>query len=427
MLRPYLLIVIAAVALRLLFWHIQARSGAVQPGDPEEYYRAALHIMQGGYHDTGKWLRPPLYPAFLALVFSIVGVELTRTLFVQAVLSGLTVPVFGLLAWRLFGRRDAAFTATILAALFMPLASFGSVLFAEWLFVVLMIAALAAVVRSCDSLRRGDALVCGLLLGLAALTRALALSFIPIAALLLIYSSYTALTVPQFPRPTIPHHPSSKAIVGPFLRQATGLVLALGLGTTMVILPWTVRNYAVHQRLIMVDTNGGISMWFGAVGSDAEQQSGEAQLWAIPNLADRQTLALEWTKQRIMEEPAWFIGRMRFKIVSLYLLQVRSFVVGDIITISPQDQQVALGAGENPLLWSLIADAQYVLIMLLALAALSFTGQFRRLLPILLWVLFSTFMSAVTIGHPRLRLPIVAALIPLAAYALMQRFTRSLR
>ena len=83
---------VLAVGLRLLFWQLQARSGAVQPGDPEEYYRAALHILQGGYHDTGKWLRPPLYPAFLALVFSIVGVDLVRSMLVQAVLSGLSVP-----------------------------------------------------------------------------------------------------------------------------------------------------------------------------------------------------------------------------------------------------------------------------------------------------------------------------------------------
>ena len=50
---------------------------------------------------------------------------------VQAVLSGLSVPVFGLLAWRLFGRRDAALVSAGLAAVFVPLASFGSVLFAE--------------------------------------------------------------------------------------------------------------------------------------------------------------------------------------------------------------------------------------------------------------------------------------------------------
>lgn len=400
-----------AVGLRLVFWQIQARSGAVQPGDPEEYYRAALHILQGGYHDTGKWLRPPLYPAFLALVFSIVGVDLVRSMLVQAVLSGLSVPVFGLLAWRLFGRRDAALVSAGLAAVFVPLASFASVLFAEGLFVVLIVAALAALVRSCDSLSYRDALVCGMLLGLAALTRAMALSFIPIAALLMLARLSGRQQLAQ------------REVGLPFTARVgsgLGLALVLGLGAALVILPWAARNYAVHQRLIIVDTNGGISMWFGAVRSDAEQRAGEAELWAIPNLADRQARALEWTQQRILEDPAWFIGRMRFKIVSLYLLQVRSFVVGDIITISPQDQQVALGAGENPLFWSIIADTQYVIIMLLALATLCFAPQPRRLLPIVLWVLFSSFMSAITIGHPRLRLPIVAALIPLAGYALVR-------
>lgn len=401
-----------AVGLRLVFWQIQARSGAVQPGDPEEYYRAALHILQGGYHDTGKWLRPPVYPAFLALVFSIVGVDLVRGMLVQAVLSGLSVPVFGLLAWRLFGRRDVALTSAGLAAVFVPLASFASVLFAEGLFVVLIVAALVALVRSCDSLSYRDALVCGILLGLAALTRALALSFIPIAALMVMLARLPGWQLAGKREARLP----STARLG----SGLGLALALGLGAALVILPWTARNYAVHQRLIIVDTNGGISMWFGAVRSDAEQRAGEAELWAIPNLADRQARALEWTKQRILEDPAWFIGRMRFKIVSLYLLQVRSFVVGDSITISPQDQQVALGAGENPLVWSIIADAQYVVIMLLALASLCFAPQPRRLAPIVLWVVFSTFMSAITIGHPRLRLPIVAALIPLAGYALVR-------
>jgi hypothetical protein len=109
---------------------------------------------------------------------------------------------------------------------------------------------------------------------------------------------------------------------------------------------------------------------------------------------------------------------MRFKVASLYLLQIRSFAVGDSITIDPRDQLVAMGAGENPLVWSAIADGQYMLIMLAAIAGICFAPNRRTLLPVLLWVLFVTFMSAITIGHPRLRLPIVALLIPCAAYGL---------
>jgi hypothetical protein len=196
------------------------------------------------------------------------------------------------------------------------------------------------------------------------------------------------------------------------------LAAALILGAALVIGPWALRNAIVHQRLILSDTNGGISMWYGVVTSDAEQRAGEAQLWAIPNLADRQSLALRWTVAKIVQNPVWFVGRMRFKVASLYLLQIRSFAVGDSITIDPRDQLVAMGAGENPLIWSAIADGQYILIMLAAIAGICFAPNWRKLLPIVLWVLFVTFMSAITIGHPRLRLPIVALLIPCAAYGL---------
>ena len=76
-------VVVLALAMRLWFWWIQARSGAVPPGDPEEYYRAAIHILHGGYHDTGKWLRPPVYPAFLALLLPAAGMHVAGALLIQ--------------------------------------------------------------------------------------------------------------------------------------------------------------------------------------------------------------------------------------------------------------------------------------------------------------------------------------------------------
>jgi 4-amino-4-deoxy-L-arabinose transferase-like glycosyltransferase len=406
----WLIVIAVAIGLRIWMWSFQARSGAVPPGDAEEYYRAALHMMQGSYDDTGKWLRPPLYPAFLAFWFSLLGVDLSRTLLAQAILSGLAVPAFGWLAQRLFGRSTVSLLAGLIAALFVPLASFGSVLFAEELFVVLMVLALVALDLAIVQGTFRTALLAGFVFGLAALTRAVAVSFIPIAAILVgavgvgAYS-YTRLR----------------------LQLRFRLAAALILGAALVIGPWALRNAIVHQRLILSDTNGGISMWYGVVSSDAEQRAGEAQLWAIPNPADRQALALRWTVAKIVQNPLWFVGRMRFKVASLYLLQIRSFAVGDSITIDPRDQLVAMGAGENPLVWSAIADGQYILIMLAAIAGICFAPNRRTLLPVLLWVLFVTFMSAITIGHPRLRLPIVALLIPCAAYGLNLGWRRELQ
>jgi 4-amino-4-deoxy-L-arabinose transferase-like glycosyltransferase len=390
-------VVLLAVGLRLWMWSFQAQTGAVPPGDPEEYYRAALHLLQGSYHDTGKWLRPPIYPGFLALLFTLFGVDLPRALFAQALLMGLATPAFGWFAYRLFRSEPAALLAGFLAAIFLPFVSFSSVLFAEALFLILMILVLAALDRAIEQETIGTAALVGVLLGLAALTRAVALNFIPIAVLLL-------LLVPL---------PSLKE----WRKLKVGNAIWLLIGAALVIGPWAVRNYAVHQRIILSDTNGGISMWYGLVRSNIEQEAGETQLRAIPNLADRQAQAVRWAVDRIRQDSLYFAGRMRFKISSLYLLQTRSYAVGDPITVDPRDQLVAMGAGENPQTISILADTQYLLIMFAAIIGLAYAPDKRRMIPVLSWVVFITLMSAITIGHPRLRLPIVAALIPAAAFA----------
>jgi 4-amino-4-deoxy-L-arabinose transferase-like glycosyltransferase len=393
----WLIVLVLAVGLRVWMWTFQAQSGAVQPGDPEEYYRAALHILQGGYHDTGKWLRPPLYPGLLALLFSMFGVELPRVLFTQALLAGLAVPAFGWLAYRMFRSELVALVAGFLAAIYIPFVSFSSVLFAEALFIILAVLALAALDRAIEHATPGAAVLAGILFGTAALTRAVALNFIPIALILML--------VLQLPN------------LRAWRSLRFGNALWLLIGATLIIGPWAVRNYAVHERVILSDTNGGISMWYGTIRSDSEQQAGESQLRAIANPADRQALALGWTIDRIRQEPLDFIGRMRFKIASLYLLQTRSYAVGDNITIDPRDQLVAMGAGENPLSLSLVADFQYIVLMLATITGICYAPDKRRIVPLIVWVLFITMMSAITIGHPRLRLPIVAALIPCAAFA----------
>lgn len=389
------LVATIAVACRVWFWSWQASAGAVQPGDPEEYYRAALHILQGGYHDTGKWLRPPVYPAFLALLFAIGGVDVRLALLGQAIITGVGTLAFAWLGARLFASRAVGLLSATIAAVFVPFASFGSVLFAEALFVTWLALALTLLDGALVTGSWRWALLAGLVLALATLTRAVALLFIPIAALLVF------------------------GLATPAQRSARlALPIALLLGAGLLIGPWTVRNYLVHQRLILADTNGGISMWFGTVRSEEDRQAGERAIFSLPNLADRQTLAVRMTIERIREDPWFFLGRMRYKIASLFLLQSRSFAVGDVVTISPRDEQIALSAGENPRPLSLLADIQYIVIMLAGIAGLCFAPSWRRAAPVVTWFAFGVLLSALTVAHHRLRLPLVGALIPFAAYAL---------
>jgi len=77
-------------------------------------------------------------------------------------------------------------------------------------------------------------------------------------------------------------------------------------------------------------------------------------------------------------------------------------------------------AGEYSLGLTLLADAQYVALMLLAIGGFCFMPQPARATPTLLWIGLATLLAALTIGHPRLRLPIVATVLPFAAYALIR-------
>lgn len=406
-------VVVVAVVVRVGMWWLQARSGAVQPGDPEEYYRSALYVMQGGYYDTGKWLRPPLYPVFLALLFAVGGVDAARALLWQAVLMGVGSLGFVVLGQQVFGRRDVALVCGVMAALFVPLITFGSLMFAEALFVLLMVLGLAALDRVLQDGGVGVSLGCGVLLGLATLTRAMSLLFIVVAAVVVAMwggcagrAQGVGVRLPLF-------------VVSGW-RRRVWLAVVLVVGAALVIGPWAVRNYAVYGRLVLVDTNGGISMWYGTVQSEAEQREGEARLAAVSNLADRQSLAVRMALDKVVADPLWFVGRMRFKVVSLLLLQVRSFAVGDVMTVSPQDAVVVQGSGENPFWLTLIADGEYVVVVVLAIFGLVFAPTGRRRVPTVLWVVFGVALSAITIGHPRLRLPLVASVFPYSAYGLLE-------
>jgi hypothetical protein len=403
-------IVLLSIAVRLLLWHWAARSPAVPPGDPEEYYRAALHILQGGYHDTGKWLRPPIYPALLALLLPLAGMDVSRALLLQSALMGVGTLAFYALGRQLVG-RGAGLLSALIAALYVPLAAFGAAMYAEALFVTLLALGLATLDRALVTGRGRWALVAGLLLGLVTLTRAVGLFFMPLAMAMLALRRTT-----NDERRTTNEAGADRwsLVVGRWSLVTWGL-----LGAVLIIGPWAARNYAVHGRLILADTNGGISMWYGAVRSPEEKAARDEALFAVPNLADRQALALRWAAERALEDPAAFLGRARFKLASLFLLRARSYAAGDVIAVGPDGAAVVQNAGELPLGLTLLADAQYILVMLLGIAGMALAPRPRRALPALLWVALAAGVAALTIGHPRLRLPIEVVFVPFCAYALL--------
>lgn len=413
-----------AIGLRIVFWWMQSRSGAVQPGDSTEYVQGALHLLQGDYATGPKWLRPPLYPLFLAATFAIVGVDLSRAMLVQALVTGLGVLPFAALGYAVFRRRDVALLSALIAALFVPFAAYGSVLFAEALFVVLIAAGFALLPYGrTDELSRRRLFFAGVLLGLATLTRAVGLFFIPLAVVGIILEFWKNKGTREQENKGTSRKQRSSLFLGLFVP------LFIALGALSVIAPWTLRNALAYDRLIAVDTNGGISFWYGAAHNDAELAAGEAQLAALPNPADKQRAALALAFDAIARDPGRYLSNVRYKIVSLWQLGSRNYAAGGIISFDPDGYSLGQTPGELPLPLSLLADAQYVLLVLGGIWGYCFAPRGSRSLVLLLWLLFGTLMSGITIGHPRLRLPLLVAFVPYAAWCglMLPSIVRSLR
>ncbi|HEX6289946.1 MAG TPA: glycosyltransferase family 39 protein [Herpetosiphonaceae bacterium] len=415
-----------AIGLRVIFWWMQSRSGAVQPGDSTEYVQGALHLLLHGDYATGsKWLRPPLYSAFLAGVFALVGVDLALAMLVQALITGLGTLAFAGMGYALFRRRDVALVGALIAALFVPFAAYGSVVFAEALFIVLIAAFFALVPYGISDEQPSNrrALLAGALLGLATLTRAVGLFFIPLAVVGMIAESWKN----KRTREQENKGANVKQLSPLFLCSFVPLFVVLG--SFSVIAPWTLRNALAYDRFIAVDTNGGVSFWYGAAHNDAELARGEARLAALPNLADKQRAALVLAFDAIARDPQRYLSRVRYKVVSLWQLGSRNYAAGGIVSFDPDGYSLGQTPGELPLPLSLLADAQYVLLMLGGVWGFCFAPRERRSALLVLWVLFGTLMSGLTIGHPRLRLPLLVAFVPYAAWAvlLLPTILRALR
>lgn len=229
--RLSLWLFVLALVLRLVY---VLQEYPVPPQDTPDYDEIALNLLKGeGFVARENWFgfemrswRAPFYPFFLAAVYGVCGHSHLAVEVVQAVVGAGTVALLYGLGLRIW--PPAALAAGLFAAVYGPLiVSAGEVMSETWFTFWLV---LAAYLLSVPKARRRVLLGGGVAIGLAALTRPVGLLFWPAFALVAL------LTAPR-----------------EGLRRSLWVGLALG----ATILPWTVRNYLVHQALVPISTHGG--------------------------------------------------------------------------------------------------------------------------------------------------------------------------
>jgi hypothetical protein len=210
---------VVALTLRLAFLY---RVPVILTGDSQSHYLPGYDLAFGNQFEP-ELRRPPGYAFFAAGTIVLLGEELRALVFVQHLLGvGTALLTYGL--GRLTFGRAAGLVAGLLVALNGALILSGQSIMTETLFTALLVATLLALLLAGRSGHWGWALLAGLGLGAAALTR-------PVAQALVILVPLAFLVYTRRPWPIV---------------RGTLLV---GIGCAVVLVPWMVRNLSEHGTL----------------------------------------------------------------------------------------------------------------------------------------------------------------------------------
>jgi 4-amino-4-deoxy-L-arabinose transferase-like glycosyltransferase len=215
--------------------------------DPLMYDEWGWALARGEQWVDGVFFQDPLYAYFLAGIYAVLGHHYLPVVAIQLLL-GATVPVLLYLAARDHLGRATAGVSGLIAALYPPAiyyealilkTTLSTFLVALWLFLV------AGVVGKRSRVRW---LLCGVVLGLACLTRGNLLLMVPVTALWVVLDASD--------------------------RRRWASAGLLILGCALVLLPTTVRNRVVGGAWVLTTANAGQNFY---IGNNPMNETGEYQ------------------------------------------------------------------------------------------------------------------------------------------------------
>ncbi len=199
------------------------------------------------------YLKGPLYMYFVGGVAWLFGRDPMAVRLVQVFLSGLSPMLIFLIGERVFGLR-VGIIAGLIGALFWTLVYYSLILVDAALTTVLYLLLLYLLVTLDDD-RWWKWPVCGVVLGVGALSRPSVLAFAPVLAVMALVVVWRK----NHARSEDQGQEHRSATTG--LRPAVISVLALTLGCLAVVLPVTIRNRVVGGEWVLIGAYGGQNLW----------------------------------------------------------------------------------------------------------------------------------------------------------------------
>ena len=337
----------------------------------------------------------PGYVYFIAFIFSIFGIYSTASAVViqvvQSLAAAATCVMFYLLGERIFDERVGLLSATVLVfyppSIFFSIMRIGPVI----LDVLLLAAIIYLLINIHEKRSYSTTVTCGILMGLVALIEPAVLPFFPLVCGWIFFrrdlSTVTA----------IKH------------------VLTLGCIVVLCVIPWTIRNYVVFHKLVLIKSPLGMNLLYGnnphgngvvAYSKDLFSPEESQKLVHLDEIT-QDKLRTEKAINYIRENPGIFIKRTLRRVYAFW----------------------GFTGGYRETRFDLLRNVSYGIVLILSCIGTVLAYQQRKMKHIAPFLLFfSSYPIIFYITHVtfyRFRYPVEPFLILLASYAVVALLQRA--
>lgn len=405
----WLMLAVGAI-VRLALW-CSFSSLPIRIWDEQDYNSLAKNLVERSEFalTPGELtsMRPPLYPALVASLYRLFGMESYQAVrLFQAMISLATVVVVYLIGREVFSRRVGVWAAGC-TCFYPSLLGANNLLLTEVVFTLFLCLTCLAVVRGIQGERAGWFALAGVFMGLGALTRSVLWLFPPVLALFLV-----ALWQRDF-------------------RKRIGAAALVMLSFAAVIAPWAIRNSRLQQTFVTIDVMGGRNFMMGNYEHtplwrawDAISMQGDRAWFSLlcrryPHATSltqgqRDKLAFRYGADYIRQHPGLTLQRGMVKFFSFWQLE-RELVAGAARGYFGRFSTVPLA------LLTLSIFGSYAAALLLALLGVFMAPPRNRVLHmfLLLLIAFICGIHTVVFGHSRYHLPLMPLVLLYSAAAVV--------
>ncbi len=248
------IILVFGFCLRLTFVFTAYKIPFNLLSDSSQYYHWANNILLGKefkevYHQG------PLYPFFLYLVFSLFGLSILHALVVQAVLGTVTCFLVYWLSLKIFKKEWIGIVAALVMAAYTPAIFYNGMLLMATLVTLIDLVFLLILLKALEMNKIWIWGIAGLILGASALAWGTILLFIPILIIFIIWKVWKEYRSKKCD--------SKIPIISFFMLRCIYPILVFLIGTSLMILPVTLRNYIKGKDSVLIAANFGITLFEG--------------------------------------------------------------------------------------------------------------------------------------------------------------------